>query len=484
MAEARAACHPVPAIGLHAFRVDPTLHSPQVAVSRDGFVLYIPHPWFLWKSLKRAIHSTRTQVQTLLWPLRPRLVLGFVCGFSTYVSYTPTSHWLRSGAVAQRIWKLDSLLPFRHLLSTPFRVAYLAVTTAAGIILIMVMAQKILLRGLLSYHGWLFEGRKGVSTATKIWGAILKYGYLNRGLFAGKPLLYAFQSALPTLKPPAIEDTVKDYLVSVEPLMPEAEFFELTEEANRFIASGPARTLQRYLWVKSLFSRNYVTDWWIKFVYLRGRSPIFINSNFYGIGSNWDNLAKPTTEQLPRAAAWIYLWLLTRQLIDRERLPPLCINGMVPLCMEQYKMAFNSVRVPGLESDRLHQYEMDETKHICVSYKGTYYSLTPYSQKSGRLLSPVEIMRQLEGIVNAHDETERINDAEHQIAALTTLDRTKWASIRENYLLDGKHNRMTLDQIERAMFLVALDDHSPTDLTSMSMFFFPTFMFSVVPHSC
>ena len=26
-----------------------------------------------------------------------------------------------------------------------------------------------------------------------------------------------------------------------------------------------------------------VTDWWEQYVYLRGRSPIMINSNFYGI---------------------------------------------------------------------------------------------------------------------------------------------------------------------------------------------------------
>eukprot|EP01061_Rhynchopus_euleeides_P046471 TRINITY_DN8835_c0_g1_i1.p2 TRINITY_DN8835_c0_g1~~TRINITY_DN8835_c0_g1_i1.p2 ORF type:complete len:821 (+),score=385.82 TRINITY_DN8835_c0_g1_i1:45-2507(+) len=465
MAEARAACHPVPAIGLHTFRVDPTLHQTQVAVSSDGFVLYIPHPYFIWKGLKRAFHSTRTQVQTLLWPLRPRLVVGFVCSFSAYVSSKDSSHWLRSGKIAETLWKVDSKLPFTKWLPTPFRVAYLSLTTAAGIIVSLVFVQKTLLRFLLSYHEWLFEGRK-VSTTTKVWGSILKYGYLNRGLLAGKPLLYAFQSALPSLKAPPVESTVKDYLNSMEPLCKPEEFQTLQKDATAFLA-GPARTLQSYLWMKSLITRNYVTDWWVKFVYLRGRTPLFINSNFYGIGDGPKDLM-PSQKQLPRAACWVYYWLLARQLVDRERLPPLCINGMVPLCMDQYRSAFNSVRVPGLECDRLQVYDMDESRHIVVQYKGHYYSLVPYSQGSGRLLAPVEIQRQLEGIVNAHDESERDDTPDKRIAALTTLDRTKWASIRENYLLDGKHNRNTLDQIERAMFLVSLDDEEPEGLTDIS----------------
>ena len=466
MAEARAACHPVPAIGLHSFQVDPTVHSTQLAFSADGFVVYIPHPRFLWKGIKRAVHSTRTQVQTLLWPLRPRVVVGFICGFAAFVSSKPSSHWLRSGNIADKIWALDSKLPLTQHLSTRMRVAYLALTTASGLIVFLVVGQKTLLRALLSYHGWLFEGRKA-STWTMMWGSILKYGYLNRGLLAGKPLLYAFQSALPSLKPPAAEATINLYLESMRPIVSETEYAALEEEAKAFLTCGHAKSLQNYLWMKALVYRNYITDWWVKFVYLRGRSSLFIYSNFYGI-CDGSKEQMPTQQQLPRAASIIYHFCVVRQLIDRERLPPLCINNMVPLCMDQYRSAFNSARVPGLECDRLQVYDMDESKHIIVSHKGTYYSLVPYCQNTGRLLGPREILRQLEGIFNA-TSGERSTDPESCVPALTTLDRTKWASIRENYFLDGKHNRQMLDQIERAMFLVDLDDSAPEDLTHISM---------------
>ena len=44
--------------------------------------------------------------------------------------------------------------------------------------------------------------------------------------------------------------------------------------------------LQRYLWLKRFWSSNYVTDWWEDYVYLRGRSPIMVNSNYYGMVLN------------------------------------------------------------------------------------------------------------------------------------------------------------------------------------------------------
>lgn len=41
------------------------------------------------------------------------------------------------------------------------------------------------------------------------------------------------------------------------------------------------KKLQSYLWLKSWWSNNYVTDWWNQYVYLAGRSSLMINSNYY-----------------------------------------------------------------------------------------------------------------------------------------------------------------------------------------------------------
>ena len=105
-----------------------------------------------------------------------------------------------------------------------------------------------------------------------------------------------------------------------------------------------------------------VTDWWEEYVYLRGRSPIMVNSNFYGVVSylffgadslplsvslsglfflvtrmnSQNQLEKilliflkqdavrhhPTTVQVARAANSVYAMLQFRRQIDREELKP------------------------------------------------------------------------------------------------------------------------------------------------------------------
>ncbi len=45
--------------------------------------------------------------------------------------------------------------------------------------------------------------------------------------------------------------------------------------------TGIAPKLQRYLWLKWLWSVNYVSDWWEEYIYLRGRQPLMLNSNYY-----------------------------------------------------------------------------------------------------------------------------------------------------------------------------------------------------------
>lgn len=67
------------------------------------------------------------------------------------------------------------------------------------------------------------------------------------------------------------------------------------------------------------FATNYVSDWWEEYVYLRGRSPLIVNSNFYGI----DAISLKTTHlQAARAATVIHIALQYRRLIERQELEP------------------------------------------------------------------------------------------------------------------------------------------------------------------
>ena len=115
---------------------------------------------------------------------------------------------------------------------------------------------------------------------------------------------------------------------------------------------GIGKKLQRYLVLKSWWATNYVslsvcicmysefllkmpvnvckngctdcacvqvTDWWEECVYLRGRSPIMVNSNFYGVDAI---LIQPTPIQAARAGNVIHAMLQYRRGLEREEQKP------------------------------------------------------------------------------------------------------------------------------------------------------------------
>lgn len=237
------------------------------------------------------------------------------------------------------------------------------------------------LKLLLMYKGWMYESReKGsrISNATKIWAACTK-------LFSAwnPPSLYSFQGSLPSLPVPSVHETTQRYLLSVRPLRDDDNFKRMEQLVKEF-ETTIAPKLQNYLILKSWWSSNYVSDWWEEYVYLRGRSPLMVNSNFYGL----DALFLRTSErQSARTAMIVSLLLYFRRLVERQELPPVTVQGLVPLCSSQYERIFNTVRIPGVESDKIVHYK--DSNHIVVIHKGRYFKVIIYHK--GRLLKPYEI---------------------------------------------------------------------------------------------
>lgn len=166
------------------------------------------------------------------------------------------------------------------------------------------------------YKGWMYETRgKGskVSLTTRVWGVATKI--LSNW---NTPGLYSFQGSLPRLPLPSVRDTTQRYLRSVRPLLDDKNYEHMVELAKEFETTLGLR-LQMYLILKSWWSSNYVSDWWEEYVYLRGRSPLMINSNFYGI----DAIYRATTNvQSARAANVIHLLLIFRRMVERQELEP------------------------------------------------------------------------------------------------------------------------------------------------------------------
>jgi len=306
--------------------------------------------------------------------------------------------------------------------------------------LLLVGARKYTLRALFSYQGWMYEAHGNTSLKSKLWKALIKLSH-NR-----KPLLFSYQNTLPYLPLPSLNDTVDRYLRSVRPLLDDENYTRIEKSAIDFKKTVGKR-LQRYLFVKWLISGNYVSDWWEEYVYLRGRSPIMVNSNFYGLDTLELHLTKI---QAAKAGNAIHAAFLYRRELNSEVLKPVMVQETIPICSRQYERQFNTTRVPGELTDKLVHY--DDSKHVAVYSKGKWYKLKVYYQSI--LLNPKEIEIQIQKII---DDTKEPSESEKHIAALTAGDRVPWAQARNKYFSKGI-NRTSLDVIEKAAFVLILED--------------------------
>ncbi|XP_069461399.1 carnitine O-palmitoyltransferase 1, liver isoform-like isoform X2 [Ambystoma mexicanum] len=311
---------------------------------------------------------------------------------------------------------------------------------STGLWLALILTMRYILKQLLSYHGWMYEQHGQMSVSTKLWLTMVK-------IFSGRnPMLYSFQACLPRLPVPAIKDTMQRYLESIKPLMDDEQLKRMAALASDFEVNLAPR-LQWYLKLKSWWAANYVSDWWEEYIYLRGRGPIMVNSNYYAMDFLY---VIPTPSQAARAGNTVYASLLYRRKLSREELKPLMIQDTLPMCSAQYELMFNTSRIPGTDTDIL-QHQLD-SKHIVVYHRGRFFRVWVYS--GDRLLNPRELEYQFQRILD--DESPPV-PGEEKLAALTAGERTTWANARKSYFRIGK-NSASLDLVEKAAFFVTLDD--------------------------
>eukprot|EP00008_Paramoeba_atlantica_P015615 CAMPEP_0201476960 /NCGR_PEP_ID=MMETSP0151_2-20130828/2089_1 /ASSEMBLY_ACC=CAM_ASM_000257 /TAXON_ID=200890 /ORGANISM="Paramoeba atlantica, Strain 621/1 / CCAP 1560/9" /LENGTH=795 /DNA_ID=CAMNT_0047857533 /DNA_START=82 /DNA_END=2469 /DNA_ORIENTATION=+ len=462
MAEAREAMKLPPLQpGWHSLTVDPHLHIFQAAITDHGLLIYIPHPRYLLRSSFRFFYSIRNKLMTALYPIHPLFALILTIITAIYVIFAEQDSWFRSGFLAEWLWAVDEQLIFVKYFPLEYRLAYLSTIASVGILLVIVFFQRLFLRYLLHYKGWVFDPPGKPSLLTKIWLFSLQYGFLKRG----KSMTYVFQHALPRQPVPRLKDTTDTFMRTVRPLVNDEEYDELDKARVEFL-EGPAGRLQKYLIWRSWMTSNYLSDWWLRFVYLRGRDSIYINSNYYAIPCLYKEMY--CRRQITRAALSIYSWIKLKRKIDRETFTPLV--SVQPLCMEQYKSIFSTTRIPHREEDTLCHWDPADSKHVVVLYKGVYYKLKVYN-KHGDILSPYELQLLLEHIMSDRDSSSPPSKAAAHIAALTTLPRSNWAEIRENHFSVGE-NHYSLSQIEKSIFVVQLDENEPETLQEIGKFNF------------
>jgi carnitine O-palmitoyltransferase 1 len=438
------------------------LRGVQVQSVEGGIVIVVPSPKHLARIFVRNCIGLYNHFVTACWPAPVWLVMTAITALIGYVVKDDGKSWLRSGPVATYIWDLDTrftgLLGLSNYLPLYFRIAYLSAWCSIALMLVVALMQRLSMRTLLNYRGWMYE--KKVSITTMVWGGLL------RGFFLGQrsPLTYSFQSAMPRLPVPALKDTIRKYLETVRPLISDDEYVRLQKEGKQFELSTAARKCQAILVLKSWLTGNYVSDWWEKYVYLRGRSPILINSNYYGLGYAYHI---PTPDQTARAAVLLHWYAHFKNMLDDERLTPTTVRGAVPICMRQYHRFFCLTREPGRDTDVLRHYD---SLHVAVQFKGTWWRLNCFTFDK-KPLSIAQLKHQLDFIVSAVGSAVPApapSSAEACLPALTALNRTRWAEIREDYLLRDVVNRVSLEEVETSMFVLHLDHRSTGTLSNQN----------------
>ncbi|CAL8263916.1 unnamed protein product [Arctogadus glacialis] len=412
----------------------------QFTVTPDGIDLKLSHQALTQiylsglRSWKKRFIRLKNSVITGVYPASPSSWLFVVIAILATM-YT------RSDPSMGLIAKIQEHLPVSKSLSAQCQTVVSAVVFSTLLWLSLILTMRLCLKQLLSYHGWMFEQHGKLSSTTKAWMALVR-------IFSGRqPLLYSYQGSLPNLPVPKVKDTIHRFLDSVRPLTDAHQFERMSTLAREF-ESGMGKRLQWYLKLKSLWAANYVSDWWEEYIYLRGRSPIMVNSNYYGMDFLY---VTPTPIQAARAGNTIHACLLYRRKLNREELKPSRIPGsLIPLCAAQCERMFNTSRIPGEETDTVQHWQ--DSEFVAVFHGGRYFRLWVY--QAGRLLSPRELEHQVQRIL---DDPAAPAPGEERLGALTAGDRVPWATARKTYFSSGP-NKRSLDCIEKAAFFVTLDD--------------------------
>ncbi|XP_003388199.1 PREDICTED: carnitine O-palmitoyltransferase 1, liver isoform-like [Amphimedon queenslandica] len=410
----------------------------QFSVSDDGVLFHVqlkPLALALWRLARSRCQGIRNTILKGIFPATP-LSLLFVSAGVAALHATGTHPSIDTIYFGPRWYN-----------SMPIWNVSICLIESLFFWTILCYIQRYTLKCLLLYKGWMFDSRGKRSLKTKLFALCVK-------LVAGtsNPLLGSYQRSLPRLPLPSIDDTCSRYLESVRPLYND-EDYEAKKKLVEDFKRGPAYKLNRYLFLKSWASTNYVTDWWEKYVYQGWRGSVMINSNYYAC----DHIGVlKNSNQIPRVACYIHAAMRMKEDIENEKLKPLIINDLIPLCSSQYTRLFGTCRIPGEKEDVLYHAAPEESRHIVIYRLGRWYKVNCYSRN--KLLNPVDIQWQLEQIVN--DTDVELIPGEKHLAALTSAERPFWASVRSEYFSSGVNSEY-MTAIEKAAFFLNLDDTSP-----------------------
>jgi len=405
-----------------------------------------------FQDLKLCAFRTRRQIYNGLWPTTWDYLLGalVVVFLIMYIDHP------KLNVLSFYLWRFGDTLYLDDTYPYMFRIFAISLMSSVLYFVVVLYTRQFLMRILLSYKGWLYQPPRSQSKIVLLWGLMLRI------ISGRKPRLYSYQNSLPRMNVPPLKQTVKKFLESVKPILSTEDYDKMEIEAKEFQSSlGPK--LQWILQLKSWWAPNYCTDWWEKYVYLMGRDPIAINSNYYCLDQGgW----VPTKVQSARAAGFLTSLLIFKKLMETEKLEPLVIRKTIPLCMFQYQRMFNAARIPKLDQDKIRHHQGSD--HVVVLCNGHFYKLNVLDAH-GKQLNVMDLQSQMEWIKKDAESQPVSCDAELKVASLTASERNNWAKIRREHFSTGI-NRDSLHAIEEAIVVITLDTNEFDDITERAKY--------------
>jgi len=263
--------------------------------------------------------------------------------------------------------------------------------------------------------------------------------------------MYTFQNTLPNLPLPTLQETCERYLEILAPLLSPAEF-DATQKTVLDFQNGIGPRLQSQLeLVHKSTQTSYLYDIGVK-NFLENRSPLPIHINFGCVLTPLPGTSGASMTKI--AAIWIHTILQLYRQVKAETLEPdqeSSKAGSKPLCMVQYANLFGCARIPGIQRDTLRPPQGGQT--VVIAWHNAFF---PIEVIDGEQIASVEtIAQQLEQIISQPDQHEPA------VGALTTLNRTAWALVRNRMEVISATNETALRSLDNALFLVCLDDTEP-----------------------
>ncbi|MFB7241966.1 carnitine O-acetyltransferase [Streptomyces populi] len=270
---------------------------------------------------------------------------------------------------------------------------------------------------------------------------------------------FAQEESLPRVPLPTLDASCERFLAWCTPLLTADERSETEAEVAAFLRpGGPGRVLHAALeeYDATEGVHSWLDTFW-PYRYLGRRDRIALNANFFFLFQDSDQA------QVERAAGLVAGALNHKRQIDQGLIAPVVQRG-APQSMVQNKFLFSTTRIPGALQDTVRAPYTEEwpgpsqARHIVVFFRGGMFRLD--------VLGPDGVPHSLDDIEAGLRAVMKADPVGADVPAghLTTMARAEWAAAREALLACHPRNAEALDDVETALFCLALEDFAPADV--------------------